>query len=226
MRLTERLPRESGREYALRTIRENIVGLELVPGGMVSENELAAEMGLSRTPVREALIELSRIKIVEIYPQRGSSVALIDMGLVEEARFVRRMLECAVVEECCRKVTEEGLQRMEENLHLQRFYLTARQNGTQSLWELDRKFHELLFELADRPNACRLVKSMLPHAERVRQLAGKEPSEEDVVGDHALVLQAIENGDAAAAVAQMQKHLDRVNVDLNEMRALYPAYFR
>ena len=59
MYLTDRLPRETGRDYALRTIKENIIRLELAPGSMVSENELAAAMGLSRTPVREALIELS-----------------------------------------------------------------------------------------------------------------------------------------------------------------------
>ncbi|UQT49404.1 GntR family transcriptional regulator [Flavonifractor plautii] len=53
-------------------LKDNIVRLELKPGSLVSENELAAEMGLSRTPVREALIELSKVKIVEIYPQRGA----------------------------------------------------------------------------------------------------------------------------------------------------------
>ena len=66
MKLSNRLPRESGRDYALRTIKENIVSLELAPGSQISENALAAEMGLSRTPVREALIELSKVEIVEI----------------------------------------------------------------------------------------------------------------------------------------------------------------
>ena len=56
MKLLERLPRESGGDYALRTIKENIINLELPPGSQISENELATEMGLSRTPVREALI--------------------------------------------------------------------------------------------------------------------------------------------------------------------------
>ena len=53
MKLSNRLPRESGRDYALRTIKENIVSLELAPGSQISENALAAEMGLSRTPVRD-----------------------------------------------------------------------------------------------------------------------------------------------------------------------------
>ena len=56
MHISERLPRESSRDYALRIIKDNIISLRLEPGSPLSENELATEMGLSRTPVREALI--------------------------------------------------------------------------------------------------------------------------------------------------------------------------
>ena len=97
MQLLERLPRETGRDYALRTIKDNIVKLQLAPGSQISENELAAELQLSRTPVREALIELSKVKIVEVYPQKRSMVSLIDYELVAAARFMRYILECAVV---------------------------------------------------------------------------------------------------------------------------------
>ena len=72
----ERLKRETAREYALRIIRQNIISLDLEPGSRISENELASELGISRTPVREALIELSKIKVIEIYPQRGSYISL------------------------------------------------------------------------------------------------------------------------------------------------------
>ena len=92
MYVTQRQQGESGRSYALRTIKENIVRLELAPGSKVSESEIAAGLGLSRTPVREALQELSRERIVEIYPQRGSIIALVDYTLVDEARFMRQCL--------------------------------------------------------------------------------------------------------------------------------------
>ena len=84
MIVKKRYGRETGREYVLRVLKENIVMLELEPGSRISENELAAELGISRTPVREALIELSKSKIVEIYPQKGSYVSLIDWEMVEE----------------------------------------------------------------------------------------------------------------------------------------------
>ena len=74
MIIKERTGRETGRNYALRILKENIVMLELEPGSRISENELAQELGVSRTPVREALIELSKSKIVEIFPQKGSFI--------------------------------------------------------------------------------------------------------------------------------------------------------
>ena len=110
MNVKKRDGSETGREYVLRILKENIVMLELEPGSRISENELAAEIGVSRTPVREALIELSKSKIVEIYPQRGSYVSRIDWGLVEEAQFMRVTLEKAVIRLACQGLSEEKLE--------------------------------------------------------------------------------------------------------------------
>ena len=146
MHILDRLPRETGREYALRTIKENIINLELAPGSQISENELSAEMGLSRTPVREALIELSKVKIVEIHPQKRSVVSLIDYDLVEESRFMRHLLECAVVQLDCEMASPEDIKRLQENVQLQNFYLDN--FYTEQLLPLDNAFHGILFDIA------------------------------------------------------------------------------
>ena len=101
MHVTERLKGESSKEYAMRVIRENIISLELEPGTSVSANELASEIPVSRGPIREALSELSKIGIVEVYPQSGCKISMIDYTVVEEARFLRNTLECAIVKEAC-----------------------------------------------------------------------------------------------------------------------------
>ena len=74
MKNIEKNAKESNREFALRVIRENIVNMELAPGSMISEQDSANELNLSRTPVHEAMQELSSTKIIEILPQRGSHV--------------------------------------------------------------------------------------------------------------------------------------------------------
>lgn len=86
MKLEERHYAETAREYARRMLKENIISMDLKPGTMVSENELAAQLGLSRTPVREALMDMSQYGVVDVMPQRGSRISLIDYNLVEEAR--------------------------------------------------------------------------------------------------------------------------------------------
>ena len=86
MKLEERHYAETAREYARRMLKENIISMDLKPGAMVSENELAAQLGLSRTPVREALMDMSQYGVVDVMPQRGSRISLIDYNLVEEAK--------------------------------------------------------------------------------------------------------------------------------------------
>ena len=77
MNILDRIPGENARSYAVRVLRSNIISLQLPPGSIVSENEISTALNLSRTPIREALIELSRSKLVEILPQKGSYVTRI-----------------------------------------------------------------------------------------------------------------------------------------------------
>ncbi len=225
MYLTARKPRESGREYALRTIRDNIIRLELAPGSMLSENALAAEMGLSRTPVREALMELSRDRIVEIYPQRGSAVALVDYALVEETRFMRGALERAVVALDCELAVQEDLDRLRENVKLQKFYLENYYPET--LMELDNAFHHILFEIARKEQVYALMERFSIHFDRVRSMALGSVRNMKIVQDHEDLAEAVARKDAAAAGALMEKHLTRYKIDVQELRETYPAsYFK
>lgn len=224
MRILERLPRESGRDYALRTIKENIIHAELEPGAYISENELAAELGLSRTPVREALIELARAKAVEIAPQKRSMVAMIDYSLVEEARFTRNVLECAVVALCCTMATEEDLFHLSENVKLQEFYM---KNGQyDAIMELDDQFHELLFRIAQKPQVFYLVQNMAIHFDRVRSIALNGIHDLEIVADHRKILEAIRCRDAKLAQSLMEVHLNRCKIDALAIRERYPQYFR
>ncbi len=224
MKLLERLPRETGRDYALRNIKENIVNLELAPGSQISENELAAEMGLSRTPVREALIELSRVKIIEIHPQKRSTVPLIDYELVEESRFMRNLLECAVVELDCQMAGPVDLERLSANVRLQNFYLDN--YYTNELMTLDNQFHGILFEIAKKSQIFALMQNIAIHFDRVRSMALSTVKNTKIVQDHEDILQAIGRKDPKAARELMEIHLSRYKIDAADIRAAYPQYFK
>lgn len=225
MHLTKRLARESGRDYALRTLKDNIIQLELEPGSMVSENELAAELGLSRTPVREALIELSKAKIVEIYPQKGSVVTLIDYKLVEESQFMRRILECAVVELNCKMATHEDLDKLRENVKLQAFYVESGKNDTMLL-KLDDEFHKMLFEIAEKPHVFTLMRNISIHFDRVRNITLSDVTPTTVVQAHARIVEALAKRDAVEARSIMEKHLNQYRAAEKSVRERYPNYFK
>lgn len=224
MRITKRLDRETGREYALRILKDNIIHLNLAPGAMLSENELASELHLSRTPVREALIELAKGKIVEIYPQRGSAVALIDYDMVEEARFMRNVLECAVVRLDCQRSSREKLLDLEENVRLQDFYLER--DSREKLLELDNEFHRLLFVMAGKPQVHALMDSISIHFNRVRSMSLSVIKEIKTVDDHRAILEAIRAGDSEKAEALLEEHLSRYRIDEAALRREYPQYFK
>ena len=224
MRLLKRLPRETARVYAFRIIKDNIIRLELEPGSLISENELAAELGLSRTPVRESLIALAKSKVVEITPQKRSIVAPINEALVEEARFVRDVLECSVVCLVCRMATETDLLHLEENVKLQEAYVES--GPLESIHDLDNQFHKYLFTIAQKQQAFDMVQNLAIHLDRVRNIALNGIHDLEIVEDHRQILEAIRSHDEAQARQTMEVHLGRCKVDSVFIREKYPQYFK
>ena len=224
MIVKKRYGRETGREYVLRVLKENIVMLELEPGSRISENELAAELGISRTPVREALIELSKSKIVEIYPQKGSYVSLIDWEMVEEAQFMRITLEKAVICLACQDIEEENLQILEKNVKLQQFYLNNNEPG--ELLDLDNQFHKELFRMINKPHIYKLMSNMMLHFDRLRTLRTKTVDQQYVIDDHMEILDAIRRKDAKRGRIAMERHLTRHEIDEAVVKEKYQQFFK
>ena len=223
MIVPERLSRESVRDYAYRALRQNIVATTLTPGSMVSENILAAELGISRTPVREALLELSKVQIVEIFPQKGSRISKVNCSLVEEAHFMRLVLERAIVEMMCDVAREKDIALLEDNLELQKFYLTH--TSPMKLLELDNEFHKTMFVICGKNRIYYLMSSIMVHFDRVRSLSLQTIKELKIVNDHSTLLEAIKSRDKQLAVATISEHLQRYQIDEGILRKEYPDYF-
>ena len=224
MKLPERLPRETGRDYALRVLKENIVNLEIAPGSQISENELSAALGISRAPIREALSELEKVKIVEIQPQKKTSVLLIDPVLVEEARFMRSTLEDAVIGEVCMQRTEQDLFRLEENLTLQD--LAFRSNALDQVMIKDNEFHRYFFEISRKPEIYQLMQTLQIHFDRVRNLTLHTIIDRKILEEHEAIFRCIREQDVENARIRLRAHLERVQVDSSVVRKAYPQYFK
>ena len=223
MKNTAKHEKESNREYALRVIKENIVNLELAPGSMISEQDIANELNLSRTPVHEAMQELSATKIIEILPQRGSHVSLIDMAHVDEAVFVRATIESAITQMACKQATEEDIQQMEENVTLQRFY--CEKNNLDKIMELDNAFHEMMYKITNKMQCHYMVRLMSIHYDRIRELNLHSFNPERIVKEHEEILEAFKKKDPEGAKKALDKHLSRHYTQEDEIKKKYPQYF-
>lgn len=223
MELLDRQPGENARSYALRVLLDNIINLELAPGSAVSENELSLALNLSRTPVREALIELNKMGLVDILPQRGSYIAKIDYELIEESRFMRLVLENAVLALVCAGISPEYEDKLRANLKDEIRHLNAPDYSR--LFELDTDFHRLLFLSVGKGRTYDVIHSQMVHFDRLRALSIKSIKPDKIVEDHENILYAIGRHDGELAEMLMTRHLTRHRVEKSELIKLYPDYF-
>ncbi len=224
MKILERQPKESARDYAIRTIRDNIISLALEPGCVVSEKELSTTMSLSRTPVREALIELSKSGIVDIFPQHGSMVSLIDYEQIEEAGFMREAMEVAAVALACGMAGEEDFNFFEDNLLLQDASLAR--GDAAGLLRHDNAFHKRMFEICRKNRCYEMLKSMSVHFDRVRQMSLLAIRHSKIVEDHRILVDALRARDVERAKEVMHTHLGRYKVDRAALKKQYKEYFK
>ncbi|MBR7073800.1 MAG: GntR family transcriptional regulator [Oscillospiraceae bacterium] len=224
MKLSQPLPRETAKNYALRVLKENIVELELPPGSQISENELSAALSVSRTPIREALSELEKVKLVEIVPQKKTSIALIDYDLVEEASFLRSTLETAVIAEVCEKRTEQDLMRFEQNLAMQ--HIALRGGALEEMMRRDNEFHRFFFEITRKLEIWQLMQNLQVHFDRVRNLSLNTITDEAIITEHEAIFDSIKRREAAQARAQLSAHLVRYRFDAGIIQSTYPDYFK
>lgn len=226
MLLEERTGAESARDYALRMLKENIISMTLEPGEMVSEKELAEQLGVSRTPVREALQELAKWQIVEILPQRGSRVSLIDYALVEESRFIRLVLETEVAALACELATPQDVYALRENCHRFAFCLAQVESRNEAAMRLDDAFHALIFKAAHKEQTYEMLRGMTLHFDRVRQLALSVVKDSKILSDHQALTEAIAAREKERAREIITRHLTRYKLDREQIKARCPQYIR
>src|SRR5258707_13699120 len=150
-------------------LRRSIITMRLRPRQKVSEAELALELGVSRTPVREALIKLAEDRLVEILPQRGSFITPIRLHEVLEARFIREALEIAVVREAAASGRAVILGRLEGLLQAQR--AAARDKDLERFLDLDEAFHHTFSDSIDKERSWRLIQTVKHKLDRARYLS-------------------------------------------------------
>jgi DNA-binding GntR family transcriptional regulator len=214
----------SARDQVYAALREGIVSAELEPGRQLSENELADLLGVSRTPVREALARLRDERLVAIVPQLGTFVTLISRQAVGDAAFVREALECSAIRLAVPNADDATLESIQANLAAQD---RARDTGdADSFDRLDDELHRTLCELSGHDVAWWLSRRANGQLDRVRRLSLPEPGYVgEMIAEHREIVAAMADGDVDRAETKLRHHLQMVLSTVPVLRASHPEYF-
>lgn len=224
MEIYERNSNESARDYAYNIIKENIVNLTLKPGETISDIKISELLGISRTPIREAINKLKdESNIIDVYPQRGMRVSLIDTKIVNETKFLRLALEKEIIKVVCKVAKEDDILKLKQIYSMQVFCYENEIFKDAS--KLDSNLHGLLYKIADMEKLHKMIKPAFIHYDRVRNLEVSKEHLKNTIEDHRRLIEAIENKNIDEAVEIMDSHLGRWEVNEKKLRAKYPEYF-
>jgi len=206
-------------------LRERILTFQLKPFEPISENALALDLGVSRTPVREALARLSELGFVDIFPQSGTIIAPLRLADLEKSQFLREALELAFLRRAMeRGQTGELARRLRTDIAVQRTFVEA--GDVARFYAADEQFHRDIAAHAGMSSVLPEMARAKSHMDRFRHLmlTGLE-SLPTVLGQHAAIVDAIDAVDPAAAVLALQLHLRRILDFVDKARATHREYF-
>ena len=192
MILYDKKDKENNKDYAYRVLKDNIMNLNLKPGELLSETDLSEKLGISRTPTREVLMRLKNEHLIEVKPQTGTYISLIDTNMVEQGLFMRYTIEKEVLKEACNGISEEILMEMEKNLFAQKL-ISNKKNSAIEFHKLDQEFHELLFRGTNKIDIWNCILNMSTHYNRMRLLIELKTDKKKNIADHEIYLDLIKN---------------------------------
>jgi len=213
----------SAAERAYRSIKDRIVSLRFAPNSAIGESQLAEMLGVSRTPVREALTRLASEGLVDFRSRAGTIVSPIRLEAVRAAQFVREKLEVAIIEEAAKDSTERFRFHVRQAIDEQRF---AIEQGDIALFFVsDERMHHSFAQMVGRPLVWSVISEAKKHMDRVRWLSLEKIDLAILLEDHEQLLDAIEARQPERAHETMELHLRRVMAQLDELMLLHPDYF-
>ncbi|WP_116133570.1 GntR family transcriptional regulator [Tropicimonas sp. IMCC34043] len=216
------IDRPSVADQVFEKLHSQIVSLALPPGARISEVEVAKALGTSRQPVRDAFFRLSKLGFLEIRPQRATTVSLISIEKVMEARFIRTALEVEIVRHACEAMDAAGLARLQSNLERQSDAVSA--DDARRFHKLDDAFHREICEISGHPYAWQLIAENKSHLDRARLLS-LAFNQGGTLREHRGIYQALMHRDSDSAVALMRNHLTRLIDEIDRIRAENESYF-
>jgi DNA-binding GntR family transcriptional regulator len=207
-----------------RELRDEIVSMRRKPGEAIAEKQIAESYGVSRTPVREAVLRLADDGLVEVFPQSGTYVSRIPLYRLPEAIVIRKTLEEGTVRHAASRASAADIRALRANLELQeRMRVSGDHEG---FHQSDEAFHALLAEISGYPGFWTVIQQVKVQVDRCRRLTLPEPGRLlKVIAEHTAVVEAIAAHDPERAVRSIAAHLDGLRTAVDAVSASHHEYF-
>jgi DNA-binding GntR family transcriptional regulator len=206
------------------TLRHAILSLAYRPGEILRKPEICAELGVSRSPVSDAVARLAAEGLVDVIPQAGTYVARFSMEEIREGAFLREAIEVAAIELVARTITDEQLVILRRNLVVQAALLAD--NDFAGFYKLDGEMHELLLSFTGYRKLAAVSDTAWAHVNRARQLVLPVPGRvAATLAEHRAILAALEARDPDAARSAIRSHLRQLVTYLEPLERSHPDLF-
>ncbi len=195
------------RDVVFQTLRQAILRGELQPGERLMEIQLANKLGVSRTPIREAIRKLELEGLVLMIPRKGAEVAEITEKNLRDVLEVRGSLEELAVELACERITEEQLEELKRSA--KEFEMSLNGGDLTEYAEADVKFHDVIYHATDNMRLVQLLYNLREQMYRYRVEYLKRTEVHSILLDeHQIIIDSLEKRDKVAAKKAIRKHVD------------------
>lgn len=209
----------SRRKQVYDFLLEGILSNRYQPGYPIVEQEISNELGVSRTPIREALKALEAEGLVNHYPSRGTFVTPITPYDVEEIFNLRIMLELSALQLAWDKITDDELEQIEK-----KFSLLNENSSNEAHYKADKSIHALIVDKAGNRRLKQFLNILASQIERFRRIAAVRPSRlSNAKGEHLAILQALKNHDLKACEENLKVHLENAKKSTLELARVITA---
>lgn len=206
-------------------LRKEILSLKFYPGKEFKINNLCEQLQISRSPIRDALMKLSADGLVDIFPQRGTRVSLIDLNLVEEEKFLRSSLEEKALIKAINIMKEDDI-TIYKNAILEQEHLKNSDN-LYDFFNSDISFHKATFQLINKNECWKIINKRCVNYDRLRFLSFKDNLDKDtLIKQHYDIIEALISNEKSRVETVIHKHLGKINDETQDLLKKYPSYFK
>lgn len=209
------------RDVVFKTLRRAILKGELQPGERLMEIALAKKLGVSRTPIREAIRMLELEGLVLMIPRRGAEVAGITEKNLRDTLEVRRALEELAIEISCTKITDEELEELSKAERA--FDLAIENKDIIEIARADERFHDIIFTSTGNDKLVQMINNLREQMYRYRlEYVKSESTRNQLMNEHEMILKALKSRDKSEAKRIIAEHIN--NQEVNVSKKLKEAY--